>query len=154
MKDITQYAYKAQPIDSRTSPWDTESQDFFERVAQEIPNGEAIIWMYHRITPLSIKGGVWSREDLPAIDHIVRMRAFNEQSEIHVWRSRNQLQGRLRTDTPGQTTKVVDTGQYLLPSIRKLWKDRDCEQIVTRNYIGHNGTGQAGYIDSRFVKLH
>jgi len=109
--------------------------------------------------------------------YIQKLRLFNNDKELLVWRDYNGLKGRLRIDGEGDDTYVVDACQVLW-GIRsealgngwiKLSEERGTELILpyknvkiddrknrlflkTRNYIGfHPLTHQATYIDCRLV---
>jgi CRISPR-associated protein (TIGR03984 family) len=111
--------------------------------------------------------------------YIQRLRLFNEQKELLIWRGKNGLEGRLRLDDEGSEIFVVDACQVLWGTKKqelnngwtKLSEDRGTELILpfkgldvndkekrvflkTRNYVDfHNKTQQATYIDCRFVKF-
>lgn len=112
-------------------------------------------------------------EDLSA-DTILEARFFDEEAELHVIRCEESFSGRYVKDEGAQKIKYVD-------SLARLWGEKDevhegfvtlkdeqrklkmvipCGEeavyygLVTRNYIGYaQRNGQAGYIDSRFVKI-
>ncbi len=109
--------------------------------------------------------------------YIQRLRLFNEQKELLIWREDSGLKGRLRTDEDGERTYVVDACQVLWGTNRerlsdewlRLYEQRGTELILpygnveindrnkrlflkTRNYIAfHPKTSQATYTDCRFV---
>lgn len=110
--------------------------------------------------------------------YIQRLRVFNEDRELLIWRSSDGLKGRLRIDGEGDDAFVVDAEQVLfgteaedLKGFTRIREKRGTELILpisdlriddkknrafikTRNYIGFNeDTHQAGYIDCRFVGL-
>ena len=116
--------------------------------------------------------------------HLQQLRVFNNDMELLVWRSNDYLKGRLRTDSEGETTEVVDAHQVLfgteskpepLDSLyTKIFEDRGTELslpfsgltvdvkenrknrvfIKTRNYIDYNKVQQAGYVDCRFLGFY
>lgn len=112
--------------------------------------------------------------------YIQRLRVFNNDQELLVWRSHDGLNGRLRTDSDGDSTEVVDAHQVLFGtkskpepsdnSYTKIFEDRGTELILpfkeldvdekknritikTRNYISYNEVHQATYVDCRFVEF-
>lgn len=112
--------------------------------------------------------------------YVQRVRIFNQQEELLLWRTANGLQGRIRRDSDGNGTHVVVTHQVLFgtridphfqgDSYMKITEDRGTSLILPRmdvkvnkrdriciqtyNYIDyHKETGQAGYVDSRFVSF-
>jgi len=105
---------------------------------------------------------------------IQKMRLFNQSKELYIWRnSENVFLGRLRIDKTGEETDVIDAWQALYGTKCEpkaegtlLTEDRGTNLVVpfsnitennlpirihTRNYIGYNELGQAGYEDCRFV---
>ncbi len=107
---------------------------------------------------------------------IQRLRVFNHEKELLIWRSRDRLNGRLRIDSEGHDTDVVDAEQVLfgtkaedMGDYTRLTEDRGTEIILpftgidvdgkkkrvcikTRNYVDYNKiTHQATYVDCRFV---
>jgi CRISPR-associated protein (TIGR03984 family) len=110
---------------------------------------------------------------------IQRIRIFNQNEELMLWRSEGKLKGRYRKDNDGNKIDVVDNDQVLfgtkaeeINGYTKLTEERGTEIIIpfkdiildgnkkedrikikTRNYIGFNEIHQATYIDSRFVEF-
>jgi len=140
-------------------------------------NAKAVVWYYDKIEFYNIESENWSSE-LKSFDEIVRMRLFDKEKELHLWRSNDILKGRLRKDTEGAETEYVTAKQilngtsfedrdigiiakeekgteYYLPfaKFKNISdKNKDRIAIITRNYIGYSDDiKQAGYIDSRFV---
>ncbi len=117
------------------------------------------------------------KDDTIEEKYIQRLRLFNEKKELLIWRDRNSLKGRLRSDDEGKGTFVVDACQVLWGTYKqdlengwiKLFEERGTELILpygnlkidnkkhrlflkTRNYIFfHSETHQATYTDCRFV---
>jgi len=112
--------------------------------------------------------------------YIQKLRLFNDDKELLIWRDNDGLKGRLRIDGEGKDTFVVDACQVLWGTEKKelgngwikLFEDRGTELIlpydenikidekenrlfiITRNYISfHPDTNQATYIDCRFIKF-
>jgi CRISPR-associated protein (TIGR03984 family) len=112
--------------------------------------------------------------------YIQKLRLFNDDKELLIWRDNNGLKGRLRIDGEGEETFAVDACQLLWGTKKdklgngwiKLFEDRGTELILpydegviidnkrsrlfimTRNYISfHPGTNQATYFDCRFIKF-
>jgi len=109
--------------------------------------------------------------------YIQRMRIFNEDKEVMLWRSLDGIKGRIRIDNEGNDTYVVDASQVLWGTDKeelgngwiKIFEDRGTELILplegvevndkerrvflrTRNYVDfHNETKQATYVDCRFI---
>lgn len=111
-------------------------------------------------------------------EYIQRLRVFNENKELLIWRSSEGLKGRLRIDGDGQDTEVVeacqvlwgtrvvkntvdfteiteDRGTTLILPIKGLEVDNRKKRafIKTRNYVGYTPAYQATYVDCRFVRF-
>lgn len=110
---------------------------------------------------------------------IQRVRIFNENEELMLWRSEDKFVGRHRKDSEGDQTWFVENDQVLfgtksedLGGYTQLTEDRGTEVIVpltgiilskenkkarvkvtTRNYIGYNEIHQATYVDNRLVNI-
>lgn len=108
-----------------------------------------------------------------------KIRVFNQDKEVFIWRTEEGFKGRLRVDEKGKGTFVVDATQVLWGTKAKektgdftlLSEERGTELklpflfseleyindeknrvfLKTRNYIGYNKIGQATYVDSRFL---
>jgi CRISPR-associated protein (TIGR03984 family) len=108
-----------------------------------------------------------------------KIRVFNRDKEVFIWRTEDGFKGRLRVDEQGKGTFVVDANQVLWGTKAEkktndftiLTEERGTELILplpfseledindeknrvflkTRNYIGDNDIGQATYVDSRFL---
>lgn len=108
-----------------------------------------------------------------------KIRVFNQDKEVFIWRTEEGFKGRLRVDEQGKGTFVVDANQVLWGTKAEkknsdftiLTEERGTELILpfpysklegvddeknrvflkTRNYIGDNDIGQATYVDSRFL---
>ncbi len=109
--------------------------------------------------------------------YLHKLRVFNKDRELHLWRSNDGINGRLRIDGEGEEIDAVDACQVVFGTRSKelngnysrLTEDRGVELIIpliginlnekkrvflyTRNYIGYTPVGQAGYVDCRFVEL-
>jgi len=155
--------YKVLHVQTESNHYPYHSLD---AIGTALKEGYIILWQHHAIFAGSIKneeikwlsaGAAPERETR----HIVRLRAFNEKQEVHVWRSGSELKGRWREDNPAiheTLCPVVDTAMILrgiiaesLVGLSDEYKKTGFLRINTRNYIGYNEMGQAGYVDSRFV---
>ena len=112
--------------------------------------------------------------------YIRKLRLFNEDEELFVWRSSDSLNGRYRKDEEGDETDVVDAKQVLFGTdtdkddlkdgFTRISEKRGTKIVLpfsgldvknktedkrvfvqTRNYIGYNDVHQATYIDCRFM---
>lgn len=108
---------------------------------------------------------------------IQKIRLFNKSKELYIWRNEeNIFSGRLRVDEEGDDVDVIDAWQVLYGTeckekdgVTSLTEDRGTNLVIpfsglneesdlpirihTRNYIGYNDLGQAGYEDCRFVEF-
>ncbi|MBP9885554.1 MAG: TIGR03984 family CRISPR-associated protein [Leptospiraceae bacterium] len=118
-----------------------------------------------------------------------KMRIFNKDAELHIWKTQGNFKGRIRAEknfSGANKTKhndleiveFIEANQILFGTtsidlnngFTKLTEDRGTEVILpftnididnkdkrmairTRNYIGYNEIGQAGYVDCRFVEF-
>jgi len=113
------------------------------------------------------------------IMYLQKIRVFNAEKELFIWRrGENLFNMRLRSDSGGEKQYVVDAEQVLWGTRQKtleagwskIFESRGMEiilpftsnrldeneyrvKIKTRNYIAFNQVGQAGYVDSRFMKF-
>jgi len=122
----------------------------------------------------------YNNEVIEEEKYIQRIRLFNDDKELLIWRVKNGFKSRLRIDNEGSNEFVVDACQVLWGTNKeklnngwiKIYEDRGTELILpygedakiddkenrlfimTRNYIGfHPKTYQATYVDCRFVKF-
>jgi len=110
-------------------------------------------------------------------NYLLRLRVFNAGKEVMVWRGEDGFLGRWRRDDDsGERDHAVEACQVLFGTDSKyrrngfatLFEQRGTELILpfdnlqvdnrknrvclrTRNYIGFNDLGQAGYMDCRFL---
>jgi len=122
--------------------------------------------------------------DLKTMQKFVqRLRLFNEQEELLIWRSGVDFYGRFRRDGEGNPTEVVEAYQVLfgtkkenygnytrinedrgtaliLPDEWEVDEKKKRVAILTRNYIGYTGEENhptspplATYVDCRFIKF-
>lgn len=113
--------------------------------------------------------------------YLQRIRVFNAKEELHLWRSGQELKGRMRRDYIGEKDIDVVEAHQVLFGVRKgqncddafteITEDRGTSLILpftnlpfddqgrltsrvcikTYNYIDYNDIGQATYVDCRFV---
>lgn len=114
-------------------------------------------------------------DDKVDLKYLNRIRIFNKNEEVHVWRSNGILKGRYRNDKDGDETDIVEANQVLLGTSSKqnknftilsegigaefvipgIWEaDKNEKRIAikTRHYIKYLNCYQASYCDSRFVE--
>jgi len=138
-----------------------------EFIISQFPEAKAVVWYYNEIKFYNIKNSIWN-EERRSLENVVRLRMFDASKELHIWRSNNELKGRLRDDTAGSPVKYVDARlilngtrftktadgilaeedkgiQFSLP-YAELWKLEGTNKraiLSTRNYIGYSDLNQA-----------
>jgi CRISPR-associated protein (TIGR03984 family) len=151
----------------------------FEETIKLFTNAKAVVWYEDKIVFYAIVEGGWN-EPLLSYKNMVRLRLFDAEKELHIWRSNGVLKGRLREDGKGDNTEFINSTiimngtsfkfsddnkavesveekgtKYKLPYLNELsgliGKTTARLGIITRNYIDYTANEQAGYIDSRFV---
>lgn len=117
---------------------------------------------------------VFYNEEIFNPEFLVKMRVFNQNKELLLWREiGQQYSARLRIDGEGSNSYLVEAEQLLWGRskfVNKEWillselrgtefylpyrlekADNNRFMIKTYNYIDYNNLGQAGYVDCRFV---
>ncbi|MCW5925082.1 MAG: hypothetical protein KIS77_22390 [Saprospiraceae bacterium] len=161
MSQLLTPVYSIKKIASASIPVGWEGAD---AIAQQLSEGYIVLWQHHAIFTGVIEGGntTWLNDIQPVSgdEHLFRVRAFNEAKEFHFWKTGGNIQGRLRTDAPGEGQEIVDASMMLRGVVGKLLQKAHADlavsdlAVVTRNYIDYDAaTQQAGYVDSRFVKF-
>lgn len=144
-------------------------------------SGLALVWYYNRVKLYNAKEWILNLHGGVLAD-LVRARVFNEEQELHLWRSNQKIKGRhIKDNKEANGSKIedihwVDSKLPLNGSIIKcaeesysLYSDKDQFKldfpnsltsikegsiyIMTRNYIDYNSQWQAGFVDCRFVKI-
>ncbi|HEC24391.1 MAG TPA: TIGR03984 family CRISPR-associated protein [bacterium] len=105
-----------------------------------------------------------------------RLRIFNQDEELHLWRSNGELYGRYRSDSEGEETDFIEANQVIFGTKAEIyneytilteqrgteiaipgkWKTDNKKMrvaIKTRHYIGYKNGYRAAYVDVRFVKF-
>jgi CRISPR-associated protein (TIGR03984 family) len=110
--------------------------------------------------------------------YIQKIRIFDKNEELLLWKSNNTLKGRLRIDESGSGSEYVDVSQVLfgtkteniddnftklieedrrisitIPSKFATSNDKKRVAIKTRNYVEYNEIFQATYTDCRFIEF-
>ena len=139
-------------------------------------NAKAVAWYFDEIVFYNIENNNWNAP-MKELADLVRLRIFDSNNELHIWRNNGVLNGRLRIDSIGEdveyiigkpllngtTFNIVKPGivateekgiyfQLPYPEL-EIIDDRNKDRIalITHNYIGYTDIGQAGYVDCRFV---
>ena len=156
-------AYNLKFISSRIDPYEF---DVLDSIAEKLTSGYIILWQHHGVFAGEIKDAkiTWNKTGVIEKDtaHIVRIRAFNESTEFHIWRSGNDLKVRKRVDV-GESANEQNIDYTLIPIVNTIMVLRaviaqqitGCSKIMTRNYINQfdENNFQAAYSDSRLVKF-
>lgn len=154
-----------------------ELQQFVK--ARFVGEGKIAAWLDYAICFGFWRNGNWTLAEEIAIKPVFleRLRVFNDKEELHVWReSEGIFAWRLRQDegtgaevgcveartllwgqvaaANGEFSLLRDAGRNLQLKVPQLASEGKQLYLKTRNYIGYNDkTGQAGYVDSRFVDI-
>ena len=167
-----------------TYPFESKPDEKPENVLMENIKQKsfAVVWLDYKVLI-----GTWDGKDFQFYDneifenkYLQRMRVFNKDREMLIYRSGNGFKGRLRIDDKnGKPTEIIVANQVLfgtkkgekcndsyteitekrgtslvLPFSGLDVDDKDKEKrifIKTHNYIDYNAVKQAGYVDCRFV---
>lgn len=138
--------------------------------------GYFIVYLDYSVLIGKFCNGAFQGEKFDDPKFIQKIKLFNKSKELYIWRKdENAFSGRLRVDGEGEkSVDVIDAWQALYGTRSKeeggatfLSEDRGTNlvlpftglneendlpvRIYTRNYIGYNELGQAGYEDCRFV---
>jgi len=143
-------------------------------------DSSVVAYLDNKVLIGSYKDGTFRFRDNKSLDFnfIQKMRIFNDNEELLLWRRKDSLNGRLRIDGEGEETDIVEVNQVLFGTTSektgdgyiKLSEERGTEIILpdknyqvdtkkkrvaikTRNYIGYTENLQATYKDVRFVKF-
>ncbi len=175
---MNKYGLTKLKIKSDVRPLGILQEDNLKQTIQDnFPSsGYAVVWLYNEVKILkynSIKDLYFDPK------YLQKLRLFNQTSELHIWRSRGELKGRLRIDEKGDDCLAIEADQVLwgtdferdkngnkisdkiivekrgtrieLPFNGFQVDEKNRIAIRTRNYVGYNDIGQAGYVDSMFV---
>ena len=167
-----------------TYPFESKPDEKPENVLMENIKQKsfAVVWLDYKVLI-----GTWDGKDFQFYDnetfgnkYLQRMRVFNKDGEMLIYRSGNGFKGRLRIDDPdGTDTEIIVANQVLFgtkkgekcnDSYTEITEKRGTSLILpfdgldvddkekrifikTHNYIDYNAVNQAGYVDCRFVSF-
>ncbi|MGE4589408.1 MAG: CRISPR-associated protein Csx19 [Acidaminococcaceae bacterium] len=145
-----------------------------EDIKKDAPTDSNVVaWLDDSLVIDTFKTVNWSE----ILNKIQRLRIFNEQKELHIWRSKGKLKGRLKVDAEDKPEEHIDVDQLLWGTTVKevkgyleLKEERGTYLkipkffegevdpnkrifIQTRNYIGYTAAHHATFVDCRFVKF-
>jgi CRISPR-associated protein (TIGR03984 family) len=161
---------------------DADNEESFLSIVEGVfpKKAFAVAWMHYAVRIGTWHSGGFHFHDgrsLP-LKHTIRLRVFDNDGELFIWKTRQGLKGRLRRDDrQGKGTHVVEAIQvlfgtkildYSLESYTKITEDRGTSLVLpfsdihlddkqsrmfikTHNYVGYNKINQATYEDCRFV---
>lgn len=170
-------ANKQMTIKSKSEP---VADITLETILDKVSNDDyVVVWQHDAILIGRVKDKTLEFADAGkfSFDRVQRMRIFNEERELYVWRTGYTLKGRTREDNKGDEIFTIDAKQVLIGTRKenlcngfcKVSEDRGFEltlpdfdfempegenkriAVLTRNYIGYTQSGVAGYEDCRFV---
>lgn len=170
-------------INSKSVPVTMNSQEDFEKILADNFKGVGTVVAYldYAVMIGNFNG---SKMEFPGYDSkfdsafIQKLRLFNKDKELFVWRTSEGFKARLRTDGDGAEINVIEAEQIVLGTDVEIGSDysvlkekrgtriilplnnlnvdekKKRLKIKTRNYVGFDEeTGQAGYCDCRFVEF-
>ncbi len=177
-------AYTSKSISSK---WKALPQDWNqEAILAQFQHAQAVAWFHHALYFGSLQNGRLTFPEMTDSDksidwhkHLVRLRIFDSNQEVHIWREAGGLRGRWRLDGQGDSVPYIDSKAPLLGAIVAdpaddkaitLKEDRGWNKKVplpashqngsihlflqTRHYLEvHPDTHQMGYVDARFVSI-
>lgn len=157
-------------------------QELYATLAEKLIHRAFVVaWLDYKV-----EIGLWDGSKLGFHDdtnldlkYVQRMRVFNSEQELHVWRTNGVWKCRLRQDGEGEDVEAVvahqllfgTRGERLLPQYARIEEDRGTKLVLplanvafddkgmlkervfikTHNYIKLNAVYQATYFDCRFV---
>lgn len=168
-----------------TCPFESKPDESPEDVLMENIREKsfAVVWLDYKVLI-----GTWNGKDFQFYDnkpfknkYLQRMRVFNKDREMLIYRTGNGFKGRLRIDDKdGKGIEVIVAKQVLFgtkkdesckdSSYTKITEERGTSlvlpfgglnvnagekriKIKTYNYIDYNAVNQATYVDCRFVEF-
>lgn len=186
MNELKENGLRLFEISSTTEPFKNmkinEVSDLITFIDTKI-SGEycAVLYLYNEVLIGNYNNG-FSFYDNKTFDlnDLIKMRIFNNDTELLLWKNDDNFCGRIRKDSSnenGNNSKVVEVKQILYGTnsenlengFVRLFEDRGTEVILpgnfdiqdaknrvsikTRNYIEYNDLNQAVYVDCRFVNF-
>ena len=185
--------YEIKTIYSKVERKDMDNElnnDAFIQKIKDVGKGYIVCWLDYAILFGIVQNGeikFYNNESPDFNRYLQKLRIFNENEELYLWRSGNKLKYRYRKDGvsegEGNEVEYIDADQVMYGSKFEVKDDfievsekRGIRYIVpkgfigdnliddinnnkkrlvlhTRNYIGYNKIGQAGFVDSRFFKI-
>jgi CRISPR-associated protein (TIGR03984 family) len=109
-------------------------------IENQLYNGFIVSWLDSEVMTARWENGkdiVWSHDNFIA-SKIQKIRIFNKESEVYIWRTKEGYKARFRTDTSGEPCEYVQANQVLFGTCKKkdkegftkLYEDRGTEMIL------------------------
>ena len=176
------FSLKHKSIESSNTKVSMQLSIIESEILSLIDNKEYLVLAYldNEVLIGKIVNGKYEFENGNQLDfnYLQKIRIFNSESELYIWKTNAEFKGRLRKDKDGSGDDVVDSVQALWGTdviqkgnYSKLIEDRGTELnlpfnnisiddkkkrafIKTRSYITYNEIGQAGYTDTRLIGFY
>ncbi|MHA1339363.1 MAG: type III-D CRISPR-associated protein Csx19 [Promethearchaeota archaeon] len=153
-------------------------------VFDEFKNAYIVYWLYNEVLfgKLVNSSIIFYKEIKNLYNYLIEARIFNENAELHIWKSNGIYKYRYIVDKIvdkynieaidaeqamyGNKMENLNNGfykiiekkgiQYIIP--KNFLKNKELSNenrlfLFTRNYINYNPIGQAGFMDARFLKI-
>lgn len=171
-------------VTSITDCFEINYNDVQKSLSQKfIVDGFYIAYLDYKISIGRFQGGNCLSLEGVDFQYLIKLRVFNEEQELFIWRNGLGFNGRFRKDgdnSKENNSKYVETDLVLfgtrhgkvIDNFSHIHEDRGTEivlpeidilktiddkknrvKIKVRNYIGYTKNYQAEYIDSRFIKF-
>jgi CRISPR-associated protein (TIGR03984 family) len=82
-----------------------DSSEILNKIKAEFTEAKAVCWMHYGLFFCKIKSGhlILDKEHIENFNkHLMRLRVFAEDKELHIWRSGSSLLSRMRDDKAGE----------------------------------------------------
>jgi CRISPR-associated protein (TIGR03984 family) len=185
--------YEIKTIYSKVEQKDLDNElnnDAFIQKIKDVGKGYIVCWHDYAVLFGTVQNGeikFYNNESPDLNRYLQKLRIFNENKELYIWKSGGKLKYRYRedvvSDENGEIVEYIDADQVMYGSkfedkgnFIEVSEKRGIRYIVpkefignnliddinnnkkrlilhTRNYIGYNEIGQAGFVDSRFLKI-
>lgn len=160
-----------------------ELNDNLEDKLGNIKNGFIVCWLDYSVLFGKIDGKdlkLYGINDFNKCSkYLLRLKAFNQDEELHVWKTADVFKYRYIKDKVGNKfAEYIDAKQVMLGTkfkyvgnfvevsessgikyfvprefIHNNINENSWMILYTRNYIDYNEIGQAGFVDNRFLKI-
>ncbi|MHA1757890.1 MAG: type III-D CRISPR-associated protein Csx19 [Promethearchaeota archaeon] len=153
-------------------------------IVSNLDNGSIVCWQNYQLLFGKILNGKLNfikNINTNFDKHLIKLRAFNNQKEILIWKQLDKFKYRIRIDdNGGKNQEYIDANQIIFGTRTKslnngfseVIEDRGTRLIIpsdwlqnkqlgsnnrlilkTRNYLDYNNLGQISIIDCRFLEI-